>query len=67
MLALTGVEVSKLETRLQFSKTYTLEVPVDHSLAMNVDQPPSDAAQLEGHAVVSEVSTTRLLMENLQA
>ena len=33
---------------------------VDRSLAMNVDQPPSDISQLEDHPVVNEARTTRL-------
>ena len=31
---------------LRTPKTHPLEIPVNHSLAMDVDQPPGDASQL---------------------
>ena len=48
------------------SKTYALEITVDHSLAVNVDQPPSNTAQLESDPVVREMTTQRFSV-NLQA
>jgi len=39
---------------------------MDHFLAMNVDQPPSDTDQLENHAAVSKITTTGLSVRNLQ-
>ena len=47
--------------------TYTLEIPVDHSLAMDVDQPPSDTSKLGDSAMVNEAMAARFWMENLQA
>ena len=40
---------------------------MDHSLAMNVDQSPSDTDQLEHPAAVNEMATAGLLVRNLQA
>ena len=57
ILALTGTEVSKVESQLRSPTTYALEIPVDHPLAMDVDQPPSNASQLENCAVISQMMT----------
>ena len=46
MLALIGT-LGKLEEWYQLSKTHPLDIPVDHPLAMDVDQPPSSISQLD--------------------
>jgi len=32
--------------RLQRSETYSIEIPVDHSLVVHIDQSPRDVAEL---------------------
>jgi hypothetical protein len=56
-----------MEARLQLSKTHALEISMDHSLAVDVDQPRSDAFQLEDHAIVNGARTAKLWTENPQA
>lgn len=38
-----------------------------HSLAMNIDQPPSDTSQLEDDALVNRLVTAGLFAGDLQA
>ena len=45
-LALTG-KLGKMKGWLQSLRTYPLEITVDHSLAMDVDEPSSDVRQLD--------------------
>ena len=58
-IGLGSAEVSDMEVRLRVSRTYALEIPVDHPLVMNVDQPPRDIPQLKDFVIINKARTQR--------
>ena len=64
MFAFKGI---KIEIRFRQSETYTLEIPMDHSLVVNVDRALGNALQLEGFLGVTETRMERIQGQNLRA
>ena len=59
MFALIGIKVIKMEEWLRQTETYALEIPMDHSLVVNVNQPPSNTFQLEVFVAVNGARTEK--------
>jgi len=45
----------KLERLYPYKKTHPLKITVNHSLGMDVEQPPSNASQLNKTPIVNEL------------
>ena len=57
MFALTRIKVSKIEAWFRQTGTYALEIPMNHSLIVNIDQPLGNPYQLQDFMIVNEART----------